>query len=49
MNETQLMMYSLLLFIAYRLVNPNNERDMRTLKEHRDYFKRTVEALVVDE
>lgn len=49
MNEMQLMMYSLLLFIAYRLVNPNNERDMKALKEHRDYFKHAVEALAVDE
>lgn len=44
----QLMMYSLLLFIAYRLVSPNNERDMKILKEHRDYFERAVAALAVD-
>ena len=42
MNEMQTMILSLLLFIAYRIVNPSNERDMETLAEYRDYLTQAV-------
>lgn len=42
MSEIQAMMFSLLLFIAYRLVNPANERDMEALKLYRDYLDKIL-------
>lgn len=42
MIEIQAMTFSLLLFIAYRLVNPANEHDMKTLKQYRDYLDKIL-------
>jgi hypothetical protein len=42
MTEIQAMTLSLLLFIAYRLVNPANERDMEALGKYRDFLDSLV-------
>ena len=44
MTEIQAMMLSLLLFIAYRIVNPANEHDMETLRNYRDFLEKIVES-----
>ncbi len=44
MTEIQAMTLSLLLFIAYRIVNPANERDMEALKAYKDFLNEMLQA-----
>ena len=44
MMEIELRMYHLLLFVAYRIVNRSNERDMAVLKEHQDFLMGLLEG-----
>lgn len=43
MTEIQEMTLSLLLFIAYRVVNPANERDMEALAQFREFLRAMTE------
>lgn len=51
MNEMQLMTYQLLLFIAYRIVNPLNKTDMEALDTFKNFGDEMLKAfnLKVDE
>lgn len=49
MIEIQLMTYSLLLFVAHRVVNPANERDMDALREYRRFFEAVARCQGDDE
>ena len=44
MTEIQAMTLSLLLFIAYRIVSPANERDMEALASYREFLDRLAEG-----
>lgn len=49
MNEMQLMTYQLLLFVAYRIVNPLNEKDMKALDAFREFVDGMMKAFNLDE
>ena len=38
--ELLIRIYALLLLVAYRVVSPDNEEDMETLRWHRDYIEK---------
>ena len=44
MTEIQAMTLSLLLFIAYRIVNPANENDTKALKAYKDFLDKMIQA-----
>ena len=44
MKDIQMAMFSLLLFIAYQIVSPANEKAMTALKEYRQLFDDILNA-----
>lgn len=44
MSEIQTLTLSLLLFIACRIANPANERDMEALNSYRDYIDKMIKG-----
>jgi hypothetical protein len=48
-SELLLMLYSLLLFVAYRLVPRQDTRGMEALKSYHDYYRKLIADLEVSE
>ena len=45
MNELQIMTYSLLLFIAHRVCNTENESDRAALKFYKGYLDKLLDGV----